>query len=473
MLIHQNLNLNQAKSQTLARHLFSPLSKILLLVLFIVSLDHGVYAADPMPQANNKWVTTWVASVQGPYPIGNPSAQPNQSFAFPDPAQGANDQSFRLIVKPDLWGHSTRIRLSNALGSRPVTFDHIYVGLQLSSASLFEHSNQAVSFNHSKSITIQPGDWAWSDPVVLPFAKGATGSKSQFLEGRKMAVSFHIVGSSGPMTWHAKALTTSYVSGPNSGAVSEQESEQSFPYSTASWFFLDAVDMMLPKTTKVILNFGDSITDGTASTMNTDDRWPDVLSRRLHRQFGHQVAVLNAGIGGNQIAGPREYSPQKAFAGGPSSEMRLDRDVISLSGVNLVVWLEGINDFSKNGNASVELVTSKLTEGVQRLNRAGIKVMGATVGSALNSTSAAHGSLEQDTKRRVLNSFIKNSSLFVNVVDFDQATLDPLTGEMKSEFVPESTTGGPGEKLHPNRVGYQAMGNAFDLSSVADILQLK
>ena len=377
-MIHQNLNLNQAKSQTLTRHLFSPLSKILLLVLFIVSLDHGVYAADPMPQANNKWVTTWVASVQGPYPIGNPSAQPNQSFAFPDPAQGANDQSFRLIVKPDLWGHSTRIRLSNALGSRPVTFDHIYVGLQLSSASLFEHSNQAVSFNHSKSITIQPGDWAWSDPVVLPFAKGATGSKSQFLEGRKMAVSFHIDGSSGPMTWHAKALTTSYVSGPNSGAVSEQESEQSFPCSTASWFFLDAVDMMLPKTTKVILNFGDSITDGTASTMNTDDRWPDVLSRRLHRQFGHQVAVLNAGIGGNQIAGPREYSPQKALAGGPSSEMRLDRDVISLSGVNLVVWLEGINDFSKNGNASVELVTSKLTEGVQRLNRAGIKVMGAT-----------------------------------------------------------------------------------------------
>ena len=153
--------------------------------------------------------------------------------------------------------------------------------------------------------------------------------------------------------------------------------------------------------------------------------------------------------------------------------MRLDRDVISLSGVNLVVWLEGINDFSRNGNASVELVTSKLTEGVQRLNRAGIKVVGATVGSALNSTRAAHGSLEQDTKRRVLNSFIKNSSLFVNVVDFDQATLDPLTGEMKSEFVPESTTGGPGEKLHPNRVGYQAMGNAFDLRAVADILQLK
>jgi len=425
------------------------------------------------PVSSAKWITTWVASVQGPYPIGNPSAQPNQSFVFPQPLQGAQNQSFRMIVKPDLWGTSTRIRLTNALGTQPVTFDNVYVGLQLSSAELFEHSNQAVTFNGQKSITIQPGQWAWSDPVGLPFARQNDRSTAAFLDGRKMAVSFHIPGSSGPMTWHAKALTTSYISAPDSGSVTEQETEKGFPYPTASWFFLDAVDMMLPKSTKVILNFGDSITDGTASTMNTDDRWPDVLSRRLHKQFGRSVAVLNAGIGGNQIAGPPEYSPLKPFPGGPSSSMRLERDVLSLSGVNLVVWLEGINDFSKNGNASVELVISKLTEGVQRLNQAGIKVMGATVGSALNSSSAAHGSAEQDNKRRALNEFIKSSALFESFVDFVKATLDPLTGEMRAEFVPESTTGGAGEKLHPNRVGYQSMGNAFDLHVIGKILKLK
>jgi lysophospholipase L1-like esterase len=50
------------------------------------------------------------------------------------------------------------------------------------------------------------------------------------------------------------------------------------------------------------------------------------------------------------------------------------------------------------------------------------------------------------------------------VVDFDQATIDPATGAMKAEFVPESTTGGPGDKLHPNRAGYEAMAAAFDLA---------
>jgi len=32
--------------------------------------------------------------------------------------------------------------------------------------------------------------------------------------------------------------------------------------------------------------------------------------------------------------------------------------------------------------------------------------------------------------------------------------------------VPESTTGGPGDKLHPNRAGYLTMGNAIDLDMV-------
>ena len=38
---------------------------------------------------------------------------------------------------------------------------------------------------------------------------------------------------------------------------------------------------------------------------------------------------------------------------------------------------------------------------------------------------------------------------------------------MRPEFVPESTTGGPGDKLHPNRAGYHVMGDYIDLTLVA------
>jgi lysophospholipase L1-like esterase len=412
--------------------------------------------------AADKWVTSWVASVQGPYPIGNPSAQPVQKFALPMPENGARDQTFRLIVMPDVWGKQARLRFSNAFGTKPVTFDGIHVGLQQASATLVGGTNRPVSFGGKPSVTVEPGKDVWSDPVALPFVKDV-----KMLAGRKLAVSFHVAGETGPMTWHAKALQTSYVTAPGSGAKGQAEDESAFAFSTASWFFLDAVDMMAPSGTQVIVAFGDSITDGTASTMNGDDRWPNVLSRRL-RAAGHQVAVLNAGIGGNQVVGPAEYSPQKPFPGGPSSMMRIERDVLSLSGVTAMIWLEGINDFSKNGNATAQAVQDRMKEVVAKVRAKipGVRVYGATAVTALNSTSAAHGFAEQNDKRKALNEFIRTSGTFDGVVDFDKATFDQASGELKAEMVPESTTGGAGDKLHPNRAGYLAMGHAIDLDMV-------
>jgi lysophospholipase L1-like esterase len=409
-----------------------------------------------------KWVTTWTGSAQGPYPVGNPSAQPDQRFAFPVPANGARNQTFRMIVRPDAWGRQARLRFSNAFGTKPVALDGVYGGLALGGPALVKGSNMPVAFGGKPDVMIAPGASVWSDPVDLAFVRDPDAPD---LAGRKLAVSFHIAGESGPMTWHAKALTTSFVTAPDAGAKGALEEDDAFPYSTASWFFLDALDMRMPADTRLAVAFGDSITDGTASTMNGDDRWPDVLSRRLHREFGNRIAVVNAGIGGNQVAGPAAYSPEKPFSGGPSAAARLERDVLSLSGVSTVIWLEGINDFSKNGNAAVDTITTGMREIIGRLHAGipGVGVIGATLTSALNATNPAHGSKEQNDKRQALNAFIKSSGVFDAVVDFDAVTLDPATGEMKAEFIPESTAGGPGDRLHPNRAGYLAMGRAIDL----------
>jgi hypothetical protein len=218
--------------------------------------------------------------------------------------------------------------------AKPITFDSVYVGLQRSAATLVTASNQPVSFAARRATTVAPGLSVWSDAVSLPFVHDPAAP--EFL-GRKLAVSFHIAGESGPMTWHAKALTTSYLTVPGAGAKGAAEDEQDFPFSTASWYFLDALDMMAPAEAHTIVAFGDSITDGTASTMNGDDRWPDVLARRLHVVYGNKLAVVNAGIGGNQVVGPAKYSPQEPFPGGPSAKDRLHRDVLSLSGVAAVI----------------------------------------------------------------------------------------------------------------------------------------
>src|SRR5215470_17183910 len=160
---------------------------------------------------------------------------------------------------------------SNVFGTKAVTFDDVFVGLQMGGPALVKGSNQPVTFGGKASLTVAPGSAVWSDGVQLGFVRDPAE-----LAGRRLAISFHVAGESGPMTWHAKALTTSYVTAPGAGSKGKSEDEAAFPYSTASWFFLDAVEMMAPADSFAIVAFGDSITDGTASTMNGDDRWPDV-----------------------------------------------------------------------------------------------------------------------------------------------------------------------------------------------------
>src|ERR1700692_1614501 len=142
------------------------------------------------------WVAAWTASAHGPYPIGNPTAQPELKFAFPDAARGAVDQSFRMIVRPDIWGKQARIRLSNAYGTQPVTFDGAYIALQTSGRPVLGATSRVVTFGGKQAVTVAPGKDVVSDAVSLPFVKNAA---DPMLIGRRLAVSLHVVGESGPM----------------------------------------------------------------------------------------------------------------------------------------------------------------------------------------------------------------------------------------------------------------------------------
>ena len=83
--------------------------------LLALTIAVAVLPQQASAQRGEKWVASWTASAHGPYPVGNPSAQPDQKFAFPTPETGARDQTFRLVVRPDIWGKQMRLRLTNAL----------------------------------------------------------------------------------------------------------------------------------------------------------------------------------------------------------------------------------------------------------------------------------------------------------------------------------------------------------------------
>lgn len=421
-----------------------------------------LFSASAQARTSGHWVTSWATAVQGPFPSGAVAAQPDQNVALPDPARGARDQSMRMIVRPSVWGTHVRIRFSNMFGSAPLTIGDAFVGMQSAAATLVRGSNRRLSFGGKTSVTIAAGSEAWSDALPLP---SALAQSSALREGRKLAISFHVVGESGPITWHAKAMQTSYLSNPGQGSHGAAEGEAAFPNPITSWLFVDAVDMRMSAPAALVVCLGDSITDGSNSTLNGDDRWPDQLQRRFDAAYPGRVAVIDMGIGSNRILGPTPYSKAAPFGGGPSALDRLERDVVGRAGVKAVIWMEGVNDLS-NG-ASAEEVIAGLKRGVamMRAKIPGVRVIGATLTPSLGSKGNS-GTEDTDKRRRVVNDFIRTGGLYDGVVDFEKTVIDPATGALRREMNFNTTIGGPGDSLHPNRAGYLAMAEAVDLAVV-------
>jgi lysophospholipase L1-like esterase len=424
-----------------------------------------------------KWVASWTTAAQGVLSSQPGSPSPDLAFAIPDYSVGAQEQTFRLIIKPDLWENEARLRLTNLFGTQPVTFESVTVAWQSSPGDITPRSLRTVTFGGKTSVTIPAGQELYSDSfeLVEPINAnnqlpvhdhGQPGSNSTDpdLDGRKLAINLYIKGTSGPITYHQEALQTSYLSAPNAGDRTHDTDDNNLPYTTTSWFFLGALEVKAPADTKVIVATGASVVDGTLSTLNGNDRWSDDLSRRVHEAYGRNVSVVNTGLSGDTAALPpagASLSLAQYF------QQRLNRDVINVAGVTDVILYDGPNDYGSYGLLAPATIAAYQTI-VSRVHGAGLKIYGATLSSPKGDPSGGYGTAEGLANRLVINAYIRTSGLFDGVEDFDAATYDPSTGGIWPQFVPNSTTGGTtGDYLHPNRAGYQAEANSIDITPFA------
>jgi lysophospholipase L1-like esterase len=157
---------------------------------------------------------------------------------------------------------------------------------------------------------------------------------------------------------------------------------------------------------------------------------------------------MNVGIGGNRILD----------GGSPSALSRLDRDVLSQPGVTHVIFLEGINDIGgareKPSPSAADLIAAH-QQIIDRVHALGLKIFGGTLTPF---EGANYYATEGEVKRQALNNWIRTSKAYDGVIDFDAATRDPNhPGKARPEF-------DPGDHLHMTPAGYEAMGNAVDLS---------
>jgi lysophospholipase L1-like esterase len=263
-----------------------------------------------------------------------------------------------------------------------------------------------------------------------------------------LAVSLYFPGETGPPTSHSTGLHTTYI---QEGDVSGQAA-MADAATTQSYYWISGIDVLAPAGASLIVAFGDSITDGARSTPETNHSWPALLAARLAgRKATADIAVGNMGIGGNRVL--RDVTGVSALA-------RFDRDVLSQPGVKWVMVLEGINDIGRGATAPAEMVTAdELIAGhkqlIERAHTRGIQAIGCTLTPF---EGAAYSRENGEAVREALNTWIRTSGAYDAVVDFEAATRDPNNPK---RIRPDLD---PGDHLHPNDVGYQAMADAVDLS---------
>ncbi|HEX6341484.1 SGNH/GDSL hydrolase family protein [Umezawaea sp.] len=382
--------------------------------------------------AEARWAGGWGASPQAPVA----GFEPNWS------REGFADQSVRQVVRVTAGGPLLRVRLST-VHSGPVSLTGATIARAADGGAVRPGSVRRLTFGHRAGVEIPAGREIVSDAAALP-----VGPLDE------VAVTLHFARPTGPATFHASALATSFRA---SGEHLSDTSAAAFTETTRSWYFLTGVDVLDTSPRRgTVVAFGDSITDGVGSTVDADNRYPDELAERLRGRFG----VLNEGIGGNRV-----LNDSPCF--GESATKRFTRDVLGRPDVRTVVVLEGINDiissdvefecFVPNPEVTAAEVIAGHRTLIRQAHARGVRVVGATL---LPVKGFATYGERIEAVRSEVNAWIRTSGEYDAVVDFDRALADPADPRA---LLPAYDSG---DHVHPNDAGYRAMAAAVDLRAL-------
>lgn len=403
---------------------------------------HPLAARAASLPAGDHWVGSWTASPTD-------SVTPFDAAGLPVP-EALVDQTLRMIVTPHLGGSILRVHLSNRFGSSGVTFGQVTIAREQTGGV---SAITPVTFGGKQTVTLGPGLDVISDPVRLAF--------SAF---EPLVVSMYLPGIQGPPTKHWNANATSFYSLPLSGDLSDDRSNAAFPLETEAWFYVDGIDVEAPQSTKAIVAFGDSITDGfvaasplsepvSLAVADKNGRYPDDLQRLIiadHLPY----SVLNAGIGSNRL-----ITDGEPLFLGLSGLQRFREDALDVPGVRDVILMEGINDL---GLPPATTTPSELIAGYEQAiamaHGAGVKIWLGTLTPASNAIFDGTLTAPNSEKyREQVNAWIRTQRLSNGIIDFDAALRDS-----SNPAVLNPAYAGP-DNLHPNLLGYQVMAEtAYD-----------
>ena len=374
--------------------------------------------------AGGHWVGTWGTAPQLVEPHNNP------------PAPGLGNNSLRQIVQVSIGGKKVRLKLTNEFSKSDTEIKAVelaYAKTSGSSSDIDEKSTVRLTFDGKAGVIIPAGGKVTSDAVSF-----------RIKDRENVAITIHYgEASSTSVSGHPGSRTTSYLKASNT-------SDFSNAIRTDHWYNILALEVEAPKSAGAIAILGNSITDGRGSTTNLQNRWADVLSRRLlDNKPTRQVGVLNMGIGGNCVL---------RGGLGPTGSSRYQRDLLGQEGVKWIILFEAVNDlgYARNGVQTAQRIIDTYKQIINEAHQKGIRVFGATITPFKGNN---YYSEDHEKGRTTINEWIRTTDMLDGVIDFDKAVRNPQDpAAMQQQFLFEN------DWLHLNAIGYETMGNCIDLN---------
>ncbi|MBR4081492.1 MAG: lipase [Clostridia bacterium] len=351
------------------------------------------------------------------------------SIAENRPERYAKNITIRYPIRVPFDGQALRLTFDNYCGTEAVTLDRT----TLLASGVF----LPVTFGGARSVTIEAGQQAVSDPVEVALTAGETVQVSFYLADFTMMRS--VVFTCGKLSGGHYA---------NGDWTETAELDVNTSRATKLNYFLSNVSLLTARENRTIVCYGDSI---------TAQDWPDDLQLRCVREGFNHTAIIRRAASGTRIL--REYTCLTYESYGLMGSHRFLHE-LPADGADAVIIQQGINDIIHPVGTEVNIfrpmsdlpTVEELIEGLKtyiaQARAMGLRVY---VGTLIPMGGWRTDAPFRQEMRHAFNDFIRTTDLIDGCIDFDKALRDP---DRPDWFLPEYDSG---DHLHPSKKGYERM----------------
>jgi len=410
------------------------------------------------PEDEARWATVWAMPAESPIP----GFLPQTNF---------NNQTIRQVMHVSRGGKRARFRFTNIivndlLPQQTLQIDAASLGRSLGGANATQLT--PLTFNGgSPGISVAPGAECISDEVDFVFPGDSDVTVDLFFAGPVAGTSYQFY-----------SIQDSYVGLGNQTNVSAFVQQPGPISPNPSFFFLSALEAFDDsiESPEVFGILGDSVTQGLRSTQNANRRYTDVLARRfLANPATRNVSIMARGTSGGRMT---------QDVAGPDGLGRLYANIMAMPNVRWCLIELGGNDFAfsqlpplppiDTSNVSAATMIAAYQQTIAFLKTLRIRPLIATIiplrGTFTNPSKNIITPLPLtlwdpalEAKRNAVNAWVlaNATALGFDVVDFSAVLTDPA---FPGQGYANPLLVSPLDWFHPNDLGYQLLGEAFNLA---------